>query len=543
VSSPFAAFAASTLDSWLAAHPVEATRLGDHRHDHELENPSAETAARRAAELRAQLATLDVAEMASLDERIDAEVLRTNLTAELLEIDELDEAGWNPMVHNPGTALYLLASRRFAPAAQRLDSVRARLSAVPAFLTAARERLATMSRIHVETAVMQLDGTTALIDATLPELAAQAGATLGAEAAAARRAVVEHQRWLRDRLGSAERDPRIGAELFHAKLALALDTELGPEALLAHAEDDLDRISAEITGEAGRLAGVGRPDSSTVRQVLDELARDVATDDTILDLCRAALVATTDFVRSHNLITVYDDPIEIIEMPEIDRGVAGAYCNPSGPLEKAPLPTQFAVSPTPGEWSPERVTSYYREYNQHMLHVLTVHEAMPGHALQLMHSNRNHSSTPIRAVFGSGSFIEGWAVYSEELMAVHGYRQDEATRAASALRLHQLKMQLRSILNTILDIRFHCHDLEEARAMQLMTDRGFQQDGEAAEKWRRVQLTSTQLCTYYVGYCEVRDLANDLRGAHPDWSERRLHDQILGHGSPPVRHLRSMLLG
>ena len=176
-----------------------------------------------------------------------------------------------------------------------------------------------------------------------------------------------------------------------------------------------------------------------------------------------------------------------------------------------------------------------------MLHDLTIHEAMPGHALQLMHSNRHRATTPIRAVFGSGSFIEGWAVYSEELMALRGYLADQSARAAAALRMHQLKMQLRTTLNTILDIRYHCADLDEPAAIDLMTRRGFQQEGEAAEKWRRVQLTSTQLCTYYVGYCEVRDLAIDLRRAHPDWSERELHDRMLGCGSPPVRHLRSLL--
>jgi uncharacterized protein (DUF885 family) len=255
------------------------------------------------------------------------------------------------------------------------------------------------------------------------------------------------------------------------------------------------------------------------------------------------LITTTAFVRAHDLMTVYDDRIDVIEMPEIDRGVAGAYCNPSGPLEPAPLPTQFAVSPTPEGWSADRIASYYREYNQHLLHDLTIHEAMPGHALQLMHSNRHRASTPIRAVFGSGSMIEGWAVYAEELMAVRGYLRDESERAASALRMHQLKMQLRTTLNTILDIRFHCTDLDEAGAIELMVGRGFQQEGEAAEKWRRVQLTSTQLCTYYVGYCEVRDLASDLRDANRHWSDCELHDRILGHGSPLVRHLRTLLLG
>jgi uncharacterized protein (DUF885 family) len=187
------------------------------------------------------------------------------------------------------------------------------------------------------------------------------------------------------------------------------------------------------------------------------------------------------------------------------------------------------------------VASFYREYNAHMLHNLTVHEAMPGHALQLAHSNRHHASTPVRAVWWSGSFVEGWAVYAEQLMADNGYRRDRSAELAAAVRMQQLKMQLRMIINTILDVRYHCDDLDERAAMELMTGRGFQEQGEALGKWRRVQLTATQLCTYYVGYREVCDLANALGRARPQLSRRQLHDTILGAGSPPVRHLRTLL--
>lgn len=538
--SPFAALATSALDSWLAAHPSEATVIGDHRHDHELEDPGAADA--RRAELHGQLAELDTVAGADQDEDIDRQVLRTELRAELFDLEELREAEWNPMEHNPGGALYALASRPFAPAAQRVDAARARLAAVPGYLAAARDRLGTLSRIHARTAHMQLAGTIGLIDDALPALAAEAGTELGNEAAAARAAVEQHREWLRDRFDDANRDPRIGRDLFRAKLALTLDTDVEPDELLAQAESDLDRITTQIVAEAGSYAATAASSPATVREVLAELAHDVATDDTILRLCRDAMAAATDFVRDERLMTVYDDPVDVIEMPEIDRGVAGAYCNPSGPLEPHPLPTQFAVSPTPVDWPQERIDSYYREYNVHMLHDLTVHEAMPGHALQLMHSNRHRASTPIRAVFFSGSFVEGWAVYAEELMALRGYRRAESARAASALRLQQLKMQLRSTLNTILDIRFHCHDLDEAAAMALMTERGFQEEGEAVEKWQRVQLTSAQLCTYYVGYREVRDLVAELRAARPGDSDAAIHDAVLGHGSPPARHLRTLLL-
>jgi uncharacterized protein (DUF885 family) len=216
-----------------------------------------------------------------------------------------------------------------------------------------------------------------------------------------------------------------------------------------------------------------------------------------------------------------------------------AYCDPPGPLEPTPMATFVAVSPTPADWPAGRVASFYREYNRHMVHNLMVHEAMPGHYLQLQHSRRfRGSDTAIRAALWSGSFVEGWAVYAEQLMADHGYPGEGDPRA---VRMQQLKMQLRMIINAILDARVHSYGMTEAEAMALMTGRGYQEEGEASGKWRRALLTSAQLSTYYVGYTEVSDLATELRAANPGWSDRDRHDQMLSHGSPPARLLRSLV--
>jgi uncharacterized protein (DUF885 family) len=536
--------ATTALDTYLAADPVTATYLGDHRFDGRLPDPSPGSARARATQLRDQLTALDAVTTSDLGEQVDGEVLRTVLRAELLELDELHEAEWNPMLHNPGGGLHALLTRDFAPLAERLMSLASRLEAVPDYLARGRERLGEMSRIHLDTALNQLDGTLSLLDDAVPPVLAEAPDLRGrveAAASVARDAAAEHRAWLAAQAEAARRPARIGEHLFAAKLALTLDTEFAPKDLLARAEADLEESTQLIIEQAGRIAGVPRPDTSTVRAVLDRLGTDAPTDETILGLCRDAHADATRFVRGHDLVTVYDDPMVVVEMPEIDRGVSVAYCRPSGPLENAELPTEFAVSPTPADWTLEQQASLYREYNIHMLHNLAVHEAMPGHALQLAHSNRYRASTPVRAVWWSGPFVEGWAVYTEELMADHGYRSDVSPEAASALRMQQLKMRLRSIINTIMDIRFHNDDLDEAAAMRLMTERGFQEQGEAAGKWRRVQLTATQLCTYYVGYSEVRDLIVDLRRQRPQWTERELHDAVLSAGSPPTRHLRTVL--
>ena len=538
MASPFGDLADTIVDEWLARHPTEATYLGDHSYDHLLEDPSADAARHRRVEVRAHLVALEGIALATVDEEVDRAVVRTSLHAELLDLDGIDSGSWDPMQHNPGQAIYHLGFD-FAPAAQRLDAMTARLAAVPGYLAAARERLGELSRIHAATAVEQLDGTIGLIRELLPALAAEAGRD-APDTSAAADALREHRSWLSARIESAGRDPRLGPELFARKLALTLDTDFEPRELLAQAEADLDRLTEEIVAAAGRFAGDPHPSTDTVRAVLDELADEMPTSETVLALCRDALAEATAFVLDRGLVTVYADAIDVVEMPEIDRGVAGAYCRPSGPLETTPLPTQFAVSPAPSGWTEDQVRSFFREDNVHMLHDLTVHEAMPGHALQLMHSNRA-SSSRARRVFESGTFIEGWAVYAEELMADSGYRSGVSERAAGGLRMQQLKMQLRSTLNAILDIRFHCGDLAEDEAMRLMTERAFQERSEAVGKWRRVQLTATQLCTYYVGYREMRALSRDLRAARPNLSTSQLHDAMLSLGSPPPRHVRTLL--
>jgi hypothetical protein len=563
----FAVLARSTVDGLLERQPELAIVLGDHAHDGRLTIGTAEYhdgLARWCGDRLADVQRMDLDGL-SAEYRVDARILANQLELCRFAAAELREHEWNPMLANPGRAIYLLLARDFAPLPDRLLSVAERLAAVPEALAAARSAAAgRLPRVHLETALSQFAGTERLIGTELDR--ALTGAPdelvpgdLAPGRAAALDAIVEHRRWLEQRLadgsqgggsqGGGFRDPRIGPELFTRKLQLTLESGGSPEALLARAQVDLDEATGQITETAGRLglrtgddsrlAGEGGGHGELVRRVLDSLAADAPDDTTILGLVRRAYDVQLAFVRERAIVTAYDDPVDVIEMPEIDRGVAIAYCDPPGPLETAEMPTFVAVSPTPRDWTADRVRSFYREYNRHMVQNLMVHEAMPGHVLQLGHARRFAGGTPVRAAFWSGSFVEGWAVYAEELMAGHGYPGEGNP---DAVRMQQLKMRLRMIINTILDVRVHCLGWPETEAMALMTGRGFQEDGEAAGKWRRALLTSAQLSTYYVGYTEVSDLAAELRAHRPEWSERRRHDELLAHGSPPVRHLRSLLL-
>jgi uncharacterized protein (DUF885 family) len=213
-------------------------------------------------------------------------------------------------------------------------------------------------------------------------------------------------------------------------------------------------------------------------------------------------------------------------MPVFRRGVAVAYCDPAGPLEDGGE-TSFAIAPTPEDWSAEQKASFYREYNRAMVVNLTVHEAMPGHMVQLAHARRFRGSTLVRQVLWNGPFVEGWAVHAERIMAESGL-------GGLAVRLQQLKMQLRTAINAILDVSVQAGDLDEDGALELMMTRGYQEESEARGKWRRACLTSAQLSTYFVGYSELGDLFAAL-------GNRLDYDEILAHGCPPPSLLAGLL--
>ncbi|MFC3504376.1 DUF885 domain-containing protein [Micromonospora krabiensis] len=534
----FVPLAERIVDALLESRPGLASSAGDHRYDDRLPDlsPDGRTADRAMLTDAANaLSELD-AESLEVEEQVDHALLSALVDRELFELSEMRAYEWDPLRHNPGPLLHAIVARPYAPADVRLTQLAGRLAAVPDTLAIARGTLRDMPRVHAETAVGQFTGAAALIRDEVPALLAQEPTLhdrVEPAATAAIAAIEEFVAWLRAGLAADAgpgRDPRLGRRLWEARLWHTLDTELGAAEIQRRAWANLERVTEEIREAAVELVG-GPADDETVRRALGLLAAEHPDDHTIVDLAGVTLDEATDFVRAHDLVTLVDDPCVIQEMPEFARGVAVAYCDAPGPLETADVPTFYCIAPTPADWPAHRVESFYREYNDHMIRNLTVHEAMPGHFLQLAHARRHVGSTRVRALARSGPFVEGWAVHAEELMVGRGF-------GGLPVRLQQLKMQLRMTINALLDQLVHCEDLPEAEAMALMTGRGFQEEGEAAGKWRRALLTSTQLSTYFVGYTELAEVA----AARPhDVPLRDWHDAMLAHDCPPPRHLRTLL--
>ena len=347
----FAALARDYLDDHARRHPESATDTGDHRFDAQLGDLSAAALAdeRQALErYAARLAALDAGALAA-EHRVDAAMLASAVDLGVFQLDELREHTWNPMLANPGQAVYQLLARDFAPLPERLAAVAGRLAAIPAALAAARAQLGNMPRVHLEAAITQFSGTISLIsgeiDAALDRAPESSAELVGRVRPAALAALEEHRAWLSARLAQtgAGGQPRIGAERFARKLSLTLAAAADADAILARALADLDQVSEQISELAAELAGpaasartsparaAGDPDGDpVVRQVLGRLAADAADNATILPFCRAALTQATDFVADTGLVTLYSDPVEVIEMPEIDRGRGGGLLRLAG---------------------------------------------------------------------------------------------------------------------------------------------------------------------------------------------------------------------
>jgi uncharacterized protein (DUF885 family) len=548
----FEKIAKDYVESILAAQPEFATELGDHRFDDQLSDysPSArESQLARAKQFRDSVKEFsDISKLTGANQ-VDARILAENIDNEIFELEELKESDWNPLVYNQSLAnsLYLLVARDFDTAEKRIPNLRKRMEAIPHVIAQAKENLQHPPRVHTETAIEQAQGAINLVREGLSPLLERAPrmkkdlAPLQEKTA---KALDEYKQWLqKDLLPRSDGDFRIGADKFRKKLRFALASDLSMEEIMKRAQVDLQQTQTAIYETALPLYKKYSPNANAsdladkkrvTTVVLDKLAEQHPDDNTIVGYCQKVVGEATDYVKKHDLVTVPEKPLDVIVMPEFKRGTGIAYCDSPGPLEKNGK-TFFAVEPTPKDWTKQRKESFYREYNNYMIRDLTVHEAMPGHYLQLAHANEFKAPTMVRAIFRSGTFIEGWAVYTEQMMAEAGYGGPE-------VKMQQLKMRLRSICNAILDQSIHAGNLSEQQAMDLMMKERFQQEGEAVAKWKRARLTSAQLSTYFVGVSEhldLRDRAKAKAGASFDL--KKYNDQVLAFGSPPVKYVRELM--
>ena len=535
-----------------------ATSLGDHRFDHLVNQVSSEARAERVAFNKKYIEELEIIPKGELSRayQVDAALLDNRLRSGIWRIEELQEWSWNPLRYTglAGGAIYSLMAREFAPVEERLINVAGRLEQFPRMYAQIRETIIPerVPKIHAETAVKQNKGVLSILDnLVVPQknkLKKRHRKQLNKAIETARKENAKHQKWLEEEvLPKANGNFRIGPKLYDRKLAFTLQTPLTRQQILEKAESELVKTRSHMYDIAKSVYKGMHPytefpevptevyQQAVIRAVLEEAYREIPDKDGIIDFARSSIRIAEDFVKEAEILTLPSDPVEIIIMPEFRRGVTLAYCDSPGPLETG-LKTFYAVSPLPEEWTEKQVHSYLREYNQRSVHNLTIHEAMPGHFVQLAHSNRYPST--LRAVLSSGVFIEGWAVYVERVFLEEGFLDYDPL-----MQLIILKWYLRAIANAMIDQKIHAGDMSYDEAMELMIEDTFQEEREAAAKWIRAQLTSAQLSTYFVGFLEhysLREEVQKRRGAK--FVLKDYHDEELSFGSPPVQFVRALML-
>ncbi len=543
------------LEGFYQAHPVWATYIGEHKYDHLIDDYSTKAIQAEIMRLRLfaeKMKSIDTLKLNPIN-KVDYKILENEINDQLLRYEELRPFESSPVMYSYliGGSINSLITREFAPLRVRLKSVLSRLMRLSALVRQAKGNLKNPPEIQTKTAIKQNRGNINLIKNDIAKLLDRLPAmkdNLRRPMEIAIKTLEDYQEFLEnDLLPRSNGDFRLGKRLFEKKLKLTLQSDLSPDEIVRRAETEMVSVRKRMFELAQPLHDKMFPahqhkeegkqlENVVIKEVLDEIAKDHPKKDELLAVCRQNLRELEEFVREKDLLDLTGiNPLEVDWTPEFSRGIAVAGLDAPGPLDKN-LKSFFRVSPIPEDWTKEREESYLREYNNYMLKDLSIHEAMPGHYVQGFYANQFPSL--LRAIFGNGAFIEGWAVYQERMVVHAGYMNYDPR-----MELTQLKMYLRATINAILDAKIHAQDMTKEEAIRLMTEEGFQEKSEAEGKWVRACLTSTQLSTYFVGLQEVLDLEKAYRQeVRENFSQKEFNHQLLSYGSPPVRFLKDIIL-
>jgi uncharacterized protein (DUF885 family) len=525
----------------LALAPVSASAAGYHIHkgvrlEGRWDDYSIAGLARQRSFNRDLLRRLDALQHASLDaeRQADLDIVRDGVGLKLLELDRIQSFRHNPTLYVEliGNGLNSPFQLEYAPPATRYQDIIDRLKRLPALLAQARANLLDAPEVWNRVAREENAGNIELIDSTLrAAVPAEQGAAFAAAAEPALRALRDFNDYLATTLAGKTSDWRLGKDNYERKCSYVLHIGRTPSQLLADAEAGLTATRAEMA----RLAA-----PRSVEEALAGLASQHATAAGYMDEVRRTLAQATDFVRQKDLLALSaGSNLAVIETPVFMRGAYGlGGFNPAPALEPR-LGAFYWVTPIPADWPSERVESKLRENNHYGLQHLTIHEAMPGHYVQAEYANRIEPKVRrvLRNVWGNGPYVEGWAVYTQQLMTDEGYLDHDP-----GLRLTFLKQLLRSEANTILDVRLQTMGMSEQEALELMMKQTYQEREEAVAKIQRAQLSSCQLDMYYAGLGGWNAARTHYQQSHAkDYSLKAFHERALQEGPVPLPVLDRLL--
>lgn len=542
------------LDEECKRHPMFATQQGKREFDAQLDDLSPQARredAERDQELLRELSKKFDRSKLSRDTQIDLEIWENYVRYRAWQYQNSDDFANDPRIYliYCSDSVFGLFTQSTLPLHRNVENAVGRISQIPKVIAAAKESIKNPPKILTEVAIKRTEGAISFYEKDIFVLADQSPqiSSLSTPCRQAVESLKEYKQFLETEvLPRSNGEWRIGEAKFGQKLAMELDAGLTAQEVIDTAESEADRVEREMYYVAKQLwssiienqplpadDAMGRRE--TIRTVLAKLSKDHGTSTTLLADTRSTVTDIKDFIRKKNILTLPDpDQCAIIEMPEFQRGFSAAYLNQAPPLDPK-AKSLYAIAPPPTDWPEDRQQAFFQEYNRFMLQVLTIHEAYPGHYVQLDYSNRVDSL--VRKVLSSGVFAEGWAVYTEQMMLDEGYGEGDL-----ALRLHQLKFYMRAVLNAILDYRMHCSGMTDEDALALLVDRGFQTSGEAIGKIQRAKQSSCQLSTYFVGRTAFYRLRQNVQRSRGNaFQLRAFHEEVLLKGTIPVKYLAELI--
>lgn len=555
----FEALVAEFMPAFWKQNPGYAIYTGVYDHSDVLEpydQAARDKEARFYADWLARLDGIDPTRLTA-GNRTDRELIRAQLEAGRWYLETFRAWQWNPSQYNAAGPFEVVLNTEFAPLEDRLRALSIRLGSVPAYYAAAQANLAVPTLEHTEMAIVQNKGAAKTFGDGMIEkargsaLSVEEKAEFERRVTAARAAVegyVSHLEELKAKLEAAKGDPavvrsfRIGPELYERKFLLDNNTGFTARSLYERAlaekawlHDEMEKKARAVWPKYFPKEAPPKDRLVMIRRLLDHLSlRHIKKEDWVTTV-RAQIPELERFVREKDLLDQDPTrPLKVRETPLYQRGF-GALASVDAPGPYDPTrDTFYNVTPL-DDFTPEQAESFLREYNHWMLQILNIHEAIPGHYTQLMHANKSKSL--VKSVFGDGAMIEGWAVFSERMMLDAGYGGGE-----DEMWLFWMKWNLRAVCNTILDYAIHTQGMTRDQMMDLLQREAFQQEAEAAQKWRRATQSSVQLTSYFGGYAAIWAFHEAERARLGEqFSVKAFNNEFLSYGSAPVPVIRALI--
>jgi len=525
----------------LALSPVGATSAGYHQHngvrlDEQIDDFSAagiDQQHKFYSDFHNRLAVI-AQDSLSPEDRADYQIIDNQINLSLLELEKIQSYRHNPTgyVELVGNALFNPFVLEYAPLETRYRQIIQRLQKIPALVQQAQANLADAPEIWNRVAREENDGNLDLIDKALRAEAPDAlKADYDHAAGPALDALRGFTKFLKDDLSKKTSDWRLGKEKYDPKFAYTLVSGKKPEQVLAEAETALKDVREQ-------MAKLAAPE--TVKQALDKIAQQHTTPAGYMDQAKMDLTEATNYVREKHLVTLGSGGnLQVIPTPEFMRGIYSVAGFNAAPALEPQLGAFYWVTPIPANMPKARVESKLREYNRYGMMEITIHEAMPGHYVQFEFSNalEPKSRRVLRSIFGNGPYVEGWALYTQQMMSDEGFMNN-----SPELRLSMMKQLLRSIANSILDIRLQTMGMTEQQALDLMMNDTFQEKEEATGKFQRAQLSSCQLPMYFIGWrgwLDTREAYKMRKGSA--FQLQQFHDAALKDSAVPLPALGALL--